>query len=65
MTHALLSAFDANAIEALSPEYLEPTAMALATEIDRLEALLAHIQRRLAQTPIHPQTDKEAFHAPS
>jgi len=63
MTHAPLPAFDANAIAALSPEYHEPTAIALATEIDRLEALLAQIQRRLAQTPIHPQTDKEPFHA--
>lgn len=63
MTHAPLSALDANAIAALSPEYLEPTAIAFATEIDRLEALLAQIQRRLAQIPIHPQTDKEAFHA--
>lgn len=63
MTHAPLSALDAKAIAALSPEYLEPTAIALATEIDRLEALLAQIQHRLAQTPIHPKTNKEAFHA--
>jgi len=63
MTHPPLSAFNAKAIEALTPEHLEPAAIALATEIDRLEALLAQIQRRLAQTPIHPQTDKEAFHA--
>ena len=63
MTHAFLSAFDAKAIGALSPEHLEPAALALATEIDRLEALLAQIQRRLTETPIHPQTDKEAFHA--
>jgi len=63
MTHAPLSTLDANAIAALSPEYLEPAAIVLATEIDRLEALLAQIQRRLAEAPIHSQTDKEAFHA--
>ena len=63
MTHPPLSTIDANAIAVLSPEHLEPAAIALATEIDRLEALLAQIQRRLAQIPIHPQTDKEAFHA--
>ena len=63
MTHAPLSALDANAIAILPDAAVEPTAIALATEIDRLEALLAQIQRRLAQTPIHPQTDKEAFHA--
>lgn len=63
MTHAPLSTLDANAIAILPAAAVEPTAIALATEIDRLEALLAQIQRRLAQTPIHPQTDKEAFHA--
>ena len=63
MTHHPLSTIDANAIAALSPEYLEPAAIVLATEIDRLEALLAQIQRRLADTPTNPQTEKEAFHA--
>jgi hypothetical protein len=63
MTHAPLSTLDAKAIAVLSPEHLEPAAIALATEIDRLEALLAQIQRRLAQIPIHSQTDKEALHA--
>ena len=63
MTHAPLSTLDANAIAILPAAAVEPTAIALATEIDRLEALLAQIQRRLAQTPIHPQTDNEAFHA--
>lgn len=63
MTHAPLSTLDSNAIAILPAAAVEPTAIALATEIDRLEALLAHIQHRLAQTPIHPQTDKEAFHA--
>jgi hypothetical protein len=63
MTHAPLSVFDAKAIEALSPEHLEPAGIALATEIDRLEALLAQIQRRLAATPTNPQTDKETLHA--
>ena len=63
MTHAPLSTLDANAISILPDAAVEPTAIALATEIDRLEAVLAQIQRRLAQTPTHPQTDKEAFHA--
>jgi hypothetical protein len=63
MTHAPLLTLDANAIAILPAAAVEPTAIALATEIDRLEALLAQIQRRLAQIPIHPQTDKEAFHA--
>jgi hypothetical protein len=63
MTHAPLSTLDANAIAILPAAAVEPTAIALATEIDRLEALLAQIQRRLAQIPIHSQTDKEALHA--
>ena len=63
MIYPPLSTLDAAAIAKLPTTAVEPTAIALATEIDRLEALLAQIQRRLAQTPIHPQTDKEAFHA--
>ena len=63
MTHPPLSTIDANAIANLPAAAVEPTAVAIATEIDRLEALLAQIQRRLAQIPIHPQTDKEASHA--
>jgi len=47
MTHAPLSTLDAKAIAVLSPEHLEPAAIALATEIDRLEALLCALQRRL------------------
>ena len=54
MTHALLSAFDSKAIGALSPEHLEPTAIALATEIDRLEALLTQVQRRLQPVSKRP-----------
>ena len=63
MTHAPLSTLDANAIAILPAAAVEPAAIALATEIDRLEALLAQIQCRLAQTPIHPQTEKETLHA--
>jgi hypothetical protein len=63
MTAVLLSRFDAEAIAALPTAAVEPTAVALAIEIDRLEALLCALQRRLAETPIHPQIDKEAFHA--
>jgi hypothetical protein len=63
MTHAPLSTLDANAIAILPAAAVEPTAVALAIEIDRLEAMLCALQRRLAETPIHPQTDKEAFHA--
>jgi len=50
-------------IAAMPSAALESTAVALAAEIDRFEALLAAIQCRLAQTPIHPQTNKETFHA--
>ena len=63
MTHAPLSTLDANAIAILPAAAVEPTAVAIATEIDRLEALLAQIQRRLAATPTNPQTDKETLHA--
>lgn len=63
MTAAPLFRLDAAAIAALPTAAVEPTAVAIATEIDRLEALLAALQRRLAQIPMPPQTDKETFHA--
>lgn len=63
MTHPPLSTIDANAIAILPAAAVEPTAIALATEIDRLEALLAALERRLADTPTNPQTDKDVFHA--
>ena len=63
MTAAPLFRLDAAAIAALPTTAVEPTAVAIATEIDRLEALLAVLQRRLAQTPIPAQTDKETLHA--
>ena len=65
MTHPPLSTIDANAIAILPAAAVEPTAIALATEIDRLEALLAALERRLADTPTKSQTAKEALHAPS
>ena len=65
MTHPPLSTIDANAIAILPAAAVEPTAIALATEIDRLEALLAALERRLAETPTNSQTDKETLHAPS
>jgi len=63
MTDAPLFELDAVMIAAMPSAALESTAVALAAEIDRFEALLAAIQCRLAQTPIHPQTNKETFHA--
>ena len=63
MTAAPLSSHNAATIATLPSDAVEPTAVAIATEIDRLEALLAALQRRLAQTPIPSQTDKETFHA--
>jgi hypothetical protein len=63
MTHAPLSTLDAAAIAALPTAAVEPTAVAIATEIDRLEALLAALERRLTATPINPRTDKETLHA--
>lgn len=63
MTAAPLSSLNAAAIATLPSDAVEPTAVALAIEIDRLEALLAALQRRLAQTPIPAQTDKETLHA--
>jgi hypothetical protein len=63
MTPVLLSRLDAAAIAALPTAAVEPTAVALATEIDRLEALLAALERRLAETPTNSQTDKETLHA--
>ena len=63
MTHAPVSTLDAKAIATLPSAAVEPTAVAIATEIDRLEALLAALEHHLTQIPIHPQTDKEAFHA--
>ena len=63
MTDAPLFKLDAVMIAAMPSAALESTAVALAAEIDRFEALLAAIQCRLAQTPIHPQTNKETFHA--
>lgn len=63
MTAAPLFRLDAAAINALPTAAVEPTAVAIATEIDRLEALLAALQRRLAQTRIPSQIDKETLHA--
>ena len=63
MTAAPLFRLDAAAIATLPPAAVEPTAVAIATEIDRLEALLAALQCRLAQAPIPSQTDKETPHA--
>ena len=63
MTAAPLSSLNAATIATLPSDAVEPTAVAIATEIDRLEALLAALQRRLAQTPIPAQTDKETLHA--
>lgn len=63
MTAAPLFRLDAAAIDALPTTAVEPTAVAIATEIDRLEALLAALQRRLAQTRIPSQIDKETLHA--
>jgi hypothetical protein len=63
MTVVPLSKLEADAIAALPAVAVEPTAIALATEIDRLEALLAALQRRLTQPPIHSQPNKEALHA--
>ena len=63
MTAIPLPRLDAKAIAALLPEHLEPAAVAIATEIDRLEALLAALQRRLAETATNSQTDKETLHA--
>ncbi|WP_430463574.1 hypothetical protein [Tabrizicola sp.] len=63
MTAAPLSSLNVATITTLPSDAVEPTAVAIATEIDRLEALLAVLQRRLAQTPIPAQTDKETLHA--
>ena len=63
MTAAPLFRLDAAAINALPTAAVEPAAVAIATEIDRLEALLAALQRRLAQTRIPSQIDKETLHA--
>lgn len=63
MTAAPLSSLNAATIATLPSDAVEPTAVAIATEIDRLEALLAALQRRLAQTPSPSQTDKEPLHA--
>jgi hypothetical protein len=63
MTAIPLFRLDAAAIAALPTAAVEPTAVAIATEIDRLEALLAALQRRLTQAPIPSQTDKETLHA--
>lgn len=63
MTAISLSRLDAAAIAALPTAVVEPTAVAIATEIDRLEALLAALERRLAETPTNSQTDKETLNA--
>ena len=63
MTAIPLSRLDAAAIAALPTAAVEPTAVAIATEIDRLEALLAALERRLAETPTNCQTEKETLHA--
>ena len=63
MTAAPLFRLDAAAIDALPTAAVEPTAVAIATEIDRLEALLAALERRLAETPTNSQTDKETLNA--
>ena len=63
MTAVPLSKLDADAIAALPTAAVEPTAVAIAAEIDRLEALLAALQRRLAQTPIPSQINKETVYA--
>ena len=63
MTVAPLSRLDAATIAALPAEAAEPTAVAIATEIDRLEALLVQVQRHLAENPIPSQTDTETLHA--
>ena len=63
MIAAALFRLDAAAIAALPTAALEPTAVAITTEIDRLEALLAQVQRRFANTPPNSQTDKESLHA--
>jgi hypothetical protein len=63
VTSVPLSKLDADAIAALPIAAVEPTAVAIATEIDRLEALLAALQRRLAQPPIPSQTNKETDYA--
>ena len=63
MIAAALFRLDAAAIDALPTTAVEPTAVAIATEIDRLEALLAALQRRLAENPMPSQTEKETFHA--
>lgn len=63
MTAIPLPRLDAAAIAALPIAAVEPTAVAIATEIDRLEALLAALERRLAETPTNFQTDKETLNA--
>ena len=63
MTAIPLPKLDAAAIAALPIAAVEPTAVAIATEIDRLEALLAALERRLAETPTNSQTDKETLNA--
>jgi hypothetical protein len=63
MTAIPLSRLDAAAIAALPTAAVEPTAVAIATEIDRLEALLAALERRLAATPTNPQRDTETLYA--
>lgn len=63
MTAIPLPRLDAAAIAALPIAAVEPTAVAIATEIDRLEALLAALERRLAETPTNSQTDKETLNA--
>ena len=63
MTAIPLSRLDAAAIAALPTAAVEPTSVAIATEIDRLEALLAAVERRLAETPTNSQTDKETLNA--
>lgn len=51
MTAAPLFRLNAAAITALPTAAVEPTVVAIAIEIDRLEALLAELERRLAETP--------------
>jgi hypothetical protein len=63
MTAVSLFRLEAAAIDALPTAAVEPTAVAIATEIDRLEALLAALQRRLAENPMPSQTEKETLHA--
>jgi len=63
MTHTQMSRLNPKAIAALPAAAVEPTALALATEIDRLEALLVQLQRRLIEIPTHSRPDKENIHA--